>query len=120
MPPVGRTLTLLSNIAARLSDNIPKPLALILNISPLSRKFTVMKNALAIFALAWALSATAASAACVAEYKAKRDNPLRLDYGTVTVPGNTCTKAAVRSAVRAQLASKGWTLLSILSVREAG
>ena len=79
-----------------------------------------MKQALIIFATALALSATAASAACVAEYKAKRDNPLRLDYGTVTVQSSTCTASAVRAAVQAQLASRGWTLLSILSVRESG
>jgi len=76
-----------------------------------------MKQAFLILTLAWVLSATAASAACVAEYKAKRDNPLRLDYGTVTVAGSTCTASAVRGAVRAQLAARGWTLLSILSVR---
>lgn len=82
--------------------------------------FGDMKQALTILALAWALSASAASAACIAEYKAKRDNPLRLDYGTVTVAGSNCTKAGVQSAVRAQLAAQGWTLLSILSVQESG
>ena len=82
--------------------------------------FSGMKRIITILALTMALSATAASAACVAEYKAKRDNPLRLDYGTVTVSGDTCTAAAVRGAVSAQLASRGWTLLSILSVRQSG
>lgn len=79
-----------------------------------------MKQALIILATTLALTATSASAACVAEYKAKRDNPLRLDYGTVTVPGSDCTASAVQSAVAAQLASRGWTLLSILSVRSGG
>ncbi len=79
-----------------------------------------MKQALLIGATALVLSAQAASAACVAEYKAKRDNPLRLDYGTVMVSGSNCTASAVRSQVRAQLAAQGWTLLSILSVRESG
>lgn len=82
--------------------------------------FGRMKTPLTILALVLAFSAQAASAACVAEYKAKRDNPLRLDYGTVTVSGSNCTAAAVRSEVAAQLASRGWTLLSILSVRQSG
>lgn len=79
-----------------------------------------MKHTLIISALVWALVATSASAACVAEYKAKRDNPLRLDYGTMTVGGSNCTASGVRAAVQAQLASQGWTLLSILSVRQSG
>jgi hypothetical protein len=79
-----------------------------------------MKKLMTTVMFVLALSATTASAACVAEYKAKRDNPLRLDYGTVTVSGNTCTASAVRNAVSAQLASRGWTLLSILSVRQSG
>ncbi|KMW59168.1 hypothetical protein AIOL_004149 [Candidatus Rhodobacter oscarellae] len=57
----------------------------------------------------------------MAEYKAKRNTqPLRLDYGTVTVQGSNCTPAGVQSAVRAQLANRGWELLSILSVRQSG
>lgn len=79
-----------------------------------------MKHALIISAFLWALAATTASAACVAEYKAKRDNPLRLDHGTITVQGNNCTASGVQSAVKAELASKGWTLLSILSVKQSG
>ncbi len=82
--------------------------------------FWRMKHALLIMAATLALLATPASAACVAEYKAKRDNPLRLDYGTVTVPGSDCSAAAVQAAVRAELAARGWTLLSILSVRQSG
>jgi hypothetical protein len=79
-----------------------------------------MKHLVLILALALTLTASAASAACVAEYKAKRDNPLRLNYGTVVVSGDTCTAAAVRAAVEAQLAQGGWTLLSILSVQQSG
>lgn len=73
---------------------------------------------LSAFAFALALLTSPASAACVVEYKAKRDNPLRLDYGTVTVPGDDCSPARVEAAARAQLAVQGWTLLSIVSVRQ--
>ncbi len=79
-----------------------------------------MKTPLTILALVLALTASAADAACVAEYKAKRDNPLRLDYGTLTVSGSNCTAGAVRAQVAAQLAARGWILLSILSVRQSG
>ncbi len=79
-----------------------------------------MKHALFISAFLCAFAVTQASAACVVEYKAKRDNPLRLDHGTITVPGDTCSSGAVQAAVKDQLASQGWILLSILSVRQSG
>ncbi len=79
-----------------------------------------MKHALFICAFLCAFAATQASAACVVEYKAKRDNPLRLDHGTITVAGDDCSAGAVQGAVKAQLASEGWILLSILSVRQSG
>jgi len=79
-----------------------------------------MKHFIMILATVMALAASQASAGCTAEYKAKRDNPLRLDYGTVSVPDSACTKAAATPIVRSQLAQRGWTLLSILSVRSGG
>jgi uncharacterized membrane protein len=93
---------------------------LLLNNNSDQAKYTAMKHTLIISALILGLAASTASAACVAEYKAKRDNPLRLDYGTVVVQGNNCTASGVQSAVKAQLASQGWTLLSILSVKKSG
>ena len=79
-----------------------------------------MKNTLSILALLMALTATQASAACLAEYKAKRDKPLKLEYGTMTVPDTACTVAAAESIVRQTLAQRGWTLLNILSVKNSG
>jgi type 1 fimbria pilin len=64
-----------------------------------------------------ALIAAPASAACLAEYKAKRDNPLELFYGTAVVD-SPCTVAAARTQLREQLASQGMTLLKVLSVRQ--
>ena len=63
------------------------------------------------------LSATAAQAACFADYKAKQDNPLRLEHGTIMVPDSACTVTAAQPIVAAQLAQRGWTLLNIVSVR---
>jgi len=58
----------------------------------------------------------AAQAACVAEYKAKRDNPLELYYNVAQISG-PCTKANARAQLQAQLARQGLTLLKVLSVR---
>ncbi|PVA10221.1 hypothetical protein DC366_10365 [Pelagivirga sediminicola] len=71
---------------------------------------------LASLALA-ALVAGPAGAACIAEYKAKRDDPLKLFYGTAEIAG-ACTLAAARAQLEAQLASEGLTLLKVLSVRQ--
>ena len=79
-----------------------------------------MKHAITLLVFVLTFTASAASAACVAEYKAKRDTPLRLEYGTMSVPDSACTKAGARSIVAAQLAQRGWKLLSIVSVRSGG
>ncbi len=62
-------------------------------------------------------SAGAADAACYADYKAKRDNPLRLHYGVMKLPDAIC--AARRDpvpAVERRLEKHRWTLLTVLSV----
>ena len=65
---------------------------------------------------AMALSGTA-SAACYADYKAKRDDPLRLHYGVMELPSAVCAdQAQVPAEVTKRLADNDWTLLSILSV----
>lgn len=76
-----------------------------------------MKQHITYLAAAAVLAVLASSAAadCTAEYKAKQDNPLRLEHGTMTVSG-PCTAAAATPQVEAELASRGWTLLKVLSV----
>ncbi len=64
-----------------------------------------------------ALLATPANAACIVEYKAKRDNPLELFYATAMIDG-ACTVAAARAQLRRQLGAQGLTLLKVLSVSE--
>lgn len=68
-------------------------------------------------ALALVLGATGAQAACLVEYKAKRDNPLELFHGTVEVGGD-CSTADATARLRQQLADEGLTLLKVLSVRK--
>lgn len=62
-------------------------------------------------------TATMAQAACVAEYKAKRNSPFELYYDVAPISG-PCTKANARAQLQAQLAQNGLTLLKVLSVRD--
>lgn len=62
-------------------------------------------------------TAGAANAECFADYKAKRDNPLRLHYGVAQVR-STCNPQAAADELRPRLASDGWQLLNVLGVFE--
>lgn len=73
-----------------------------------------MKNLLSSF-LILCLTAGAASADCYADYKAKRDDPLRLHYGVTEVRGDCDTRSAA-DQLRPRLASDGWQLLNVLGV----
>jgi hypothetical protein len=77
-----------------------------------------MKRTLIIpMALAAALAAGPAAAKCKVEYKAKQDNPLRLDYGTAELPNKACgSKEAAAEALAKKLKKEGWTLLAIVSI----
>ena len=83
------------------------------------RMLKIMKHILPtlIAALMLSIVSTPAHAACYAEYKAKRDNPLELFYGVAQV-GGPCTVAAASAELRARLAQQGLTLLKVLSVSE--
>ena len=61
------------------------------------------------------LSASAAQAACYADYKAKQDGPLRLHYGVVQVDGD-CSVASAENQLRERLSRDGWQLLNVLGV----
>ncbi len=63
-------------------------------------------------ALFLTLLALPANAACFADYKAKRDNPLRLHYGVAQVE---CDGGDVRIALQDRLRQQGWTLLNVMS-----
>ena len=58
-----------------------------------------------------------ANAACYADYKAKQDNPLRLHYGVVKLPGSACdSKSAAKRAVAKKIGRDGWKVLSLLGI----
>ncbi|WP_281840279.1 hypothetical protein [Sinisalibacter aestuarii] len=68
------------------------------------------------------LAALPAAAECYADYKAKRDDPLRLHYGVIALPDPACaSREAAAEAIAARIRVEGWTLLSVVSVfGEAG
>ncbi len=58
--------------------------------------------------------AAPSDAACYVEYKAKRDNPLRLHYGIVQLDDRSCRNPA--PAVARRIAAGGWQLLTVMGV----
>ena len=60
--------------------------------------------------------ADAAQADCRAEYKAKRDNPLKLFHDVVRISG-PCTRANAAMQLQRQLAAQEITLLKVISLR---
>jgi len=58
---------------------------------------------------------TSAQAACFVDYKAKRDDPLRLHYGVAEIAGD-CTPLNAARVLQPRLANGGWTLLTVLNV----
>lgn len=56
-----------------------------------------------------------AAAECYADYKAKRDEPLKLHYGVAQVSDGNCNLGAAEGELAPRLASDGWTLLTVLS-----
>ena len=78
------------------------------------RKFTL--------AVALAVLGSTANAACFADYKAKKDGPLRLHYGVVQLPDGACgNRGRAEATVQERIARGGWTLLNVMSIfDEAG
>ncbi|MCC7319446.1 MAG: hypothetical protein IT542_00555 [Rubellimicrobium sp.] len=56
---------------------------------------------------------TSAEAGCYADYKAKKDNPLQLQYGVAEILG-ACTPDDAYAELAPRLASDGWQLLEIV------
>ena len=60
--------------------------------------------------------AAPAHAGCYADYKAKRDGPLRLHYGVVALPDQSCTLPAATTYLETILAQANWQLLNVLGL----
>lgn len=70
---------------------------------------------IAALACGLALATSAAAAECFADYKAKKDDPLRLHYGVIELRGG-CDATAARTEIARRIAADGWTLLNVVSV----
>ena len=73
-------------------------------------------KAIVLSLLAGLAIAAPAHADCYADYKAKRDNPLRLHYGVAQVPDDACNKKAAAAVIAPRVARDGWTLLNVVSI----
>lgn len=100
-----------------LSDNTAAKPLWILNNHAGARILAAMEKIrlMLISALLASLAATASAAECFADYKAKRDNPLRLHYGVAQITG-PCNPADARAELAARLQRNGWTLLNVVSL----
>ncbi len=65
--------------------------------------------------LTFVMLSASAQAACYADYKAKRDDPLRLHYGVAEIMG-ACTSEGARAELAPRLSADDWQLLSIEGV----
>jgi hypothetical protein len=65
--------------------------------------------------LTLAFAASSANAACYADYKAKQDDPLRLQYGVAEIQGG-CTPEEAAAELGPKLLADGWQLLEIVGV----
>ena len=73
-----------------------------------------MKHVLPI-SLVLLLVGSAANAACYADYKAKRDDPLRLHYGVAEITAD-CSVENATMELAPRLATDDWQLLSVEGV----
>lgn len=111
-----------SNIGAVLCDNLGQKWLMLLNCTGGAAMLRVMTR-IPFLRLVLAgplvalLLAQPAFANCYADYKAKREHPLRLHYGVIELQNGACASpAAARSAISARIAKEGWTLLAVLSI----
>jgi len=76
-------------------------------------KVTLLITALALGAVA----VQPASAACYADYKAKKLKPFKLHYGVIKIPNKICSNnAKIRKNVARRIRVDGWRLLNVMSV----
>ena len=68
-----------------------------------------------LFALFLAVCASTAQSACYADYKAKQDEPLRLQYGVARIDG-PCNPDDAADELKARLTDVNWVLLNIVSL----
>ena len=77
----------------------------------------MMKRVVLCAFLVLAMLGSAANAACFADYKASRDNPLKLHYGVIRIDTSPCAMSEqAKQQVARRLQAAGWKLLQLRSV----
>ncbi len=78
----------------------------------------MMKTLLTTMAFMLALGVSSqASAACYADYKAKKNQPLQLHYGVIQLPDNVCgSPGKISQTIQRRISVGGWRLLNVMSV----
>ena len=71
-----------------------------------------------LLSVAICVMATSGHAACYADYKAKRDNPLRLHYGVAQISA-PCSTSNASQQLSGRLDAAGWTLLNVIGTFDA-
>ncbi len=79
------------------------------------RQILIPLAVVATMALPMALPGSAEAAECYADYKAKKDNPLKLHYGIIQLESG-CKRGPAKAEVSARIGDSGWKLLNVLSV----
>lgn len=61
-------------------------------------------------------TAAPAAAACFADYKAKKDKPLRLHYGVIALSDAACdSRKSAAADIKKRIKGDGWKLLNVMS-----
>lgn len=106
------------NVAHMLLDIGQHKLCLLLNSRAVARRVGTMKQMLLLLILTLTLGASISHAAtCFADYKAKKDAPLRLHYGVLQLDtlSGFCTVDGTTQTIARRLEAQGWTLLQVMS-----
>ena len=62
-------------------------------------------------------SSAMADEVCFADYKAKKNDPLKLHYGVIELAGNQCDdERAARAEIARRINVDNWTLLTVVSI----
>lgn len=92
---------------------------MLLNIHTFAGYGQRMKQ-ISLFCAALACLALPAHADCYAEYKAKKDDPLRLHYGILLIEADICPDPKEAEViVQDRLADTQWTLLNVIGLSKA-
>lgn len=93
---------------------------MLLNIIRFARNHEAMKQirAITLVACLSTFAAPAFAEQCFADYKAKKDNPLRLHYGVAEL-FQGCSEATAKPELQGRLSPDGWKLLNVLSIFDA-